>query len=48
MFVLDEIVRSCEPRAGELEVMIALGPGMAAKLGCSGGRPISQGTKQDF
>lgn len=31
MFVLDEIVRSGEPRAGDWEVMIA-GPGMAAQL----------------
>lgn len=32
MFVLDEIVRSGEPRAGDWGVMIALGPGMAAEL----------------
>lgn len=32
MFVLDEIVRSGEPRAGAWGVMIALGPGMAAEL----------------
>ena len=32
MFVLDEIVRSGEPQAGDWGVMIALGPGMAAEL----------------
>jgi polyketide synthase Type III len=32
MFVLDEIVRSGEPRARDWGVMIALGPGMAAEL----------------
>lgn len=32
MFVLHEIVRSGEPRAGDWGVMIALGPGMAAEL----------------
>lgn len=32
MFVLDEIVRSGEPRVGDWGVMIALGPGMAAEL----------------
>lgn len=32
MFVLDEIVRSGEPKAGDWGVMIALGPGMAAEL----------------
>ena len=32
MFVLDEVVRSGEPRAGDWGVMIALGPGMAAEL----------------
>ena len=32
MFVLDEIVRTGEPRAGDWGVMIALGPGMAAEL----------------
>jgi polyketide synthase Type III len=32
MFVLDEIVQSGEPRAGDWGVMIALGPGMAAEL----------------
>ena len=32
MFVLEEIVRSDEPRPGDWGVMIALGPGMAAEL----------------
>lgn len=32
MFVLDEIVRSGEPRAGHWGMMIALGPGMGAEL----------------
>ena len=32
MFVLDEIVRSGEPRTDDWGVMIALGPGMAAEL----------------
>ena len=32
MFVVDEIVRSGEPRAGDWGVMSALGPGMAAEL----------------
>ena len=32
MFVLDEIVRSGEPLAGDWGVIIALGPGMAAEL----------------
>jgi 3,5-dihydroxyphenylacetyl-CoA synthase len=32
MFVLNEIVRSGEPRSGDWGVMIALGPGMAAEL----------------
>ncbi len=32
MFVLDEIVRSGEPRSGDWGVMIALGPGMAAEI----------------
>jgi predicted naringenin-chalcone synthase len=32
MFVLDEIVRSGEPRQDDWGVMIALGPGMAAEL----------------
>jgi predicted naringenin-chalcone synthase len=31
MFVLDEIVRNGDPRAGDWGVMIALGPGMAAE-----------------
>jgi len=32
MFVLDEVVRSGDPRPGDWGVMIALGPGMAAEL----------------
>jgi 3,5-dihydroxyphenylacetyl-CoA synthase len=32
MFVLNEVVRSGEPRAGDWGVMIALGPGMAAEV----------------
>jgi len=32
MFVLDEVVRSGEPRPGDWGVMIALGPGMAAEV----------------
>jgi predicted naringenin-chalcone synthase len=32
MFVLDEIVRSGEPHAGDWGAMIALGPGMAAEV----------------
>jgi 3,5-dihydroxyphenylacetyl-CoA synthase len=31
MFVLDEVVRNGDPRAGDWGVMIALGPGMAAE-----------------
>jgi predicted naringenin-chalcone synthase len=31
MFVLDEIVRNGDPRAGDSGVMIALGLGMAAE-----------------
>jgi 3,5-dihydroxyphenylacetyl-CoA synthase len=32
MFVLDEVVRTGDPRAGDWGVMIALGPGMAAEV----------------
>jgi len=32
MFVLDEVVRSGDPRPGDWGVMIALGPGMAAEV----------------
>lgn len=32
MFVLDEVVRNGDPRPGDLGVMIALGPGMAAEV----------------
>ena len=32
MFVLDEVVRSGNPRPGDWGVMIALGPGMAAEV----------------
>jgi 3,5-dihydroxyphenylacetyl-CoA synthase len=32
MFVLDEIVRTGDPRPGDLGMMIALGPGMAAEV----------------
>jgi predicted naringenin-chalcone synthase len=32
MFVLDEIVRKGDPRPGDLGMMIALGPGMAAEV----------------
>ena len=42
MFLLREIVRSGEPRVGDWGVMIAIGPGMAAEVGCSDGRAISQ------
>ncbi|PYV28423.1 MAG: stilbene synthase, partial [Acidobacteria bacterium] len=31
MFVLDEVERNGNPRAGDWGVMIALGPGMAAE-----------------
>jgi len=31
MFVLDEVVRNGDPQPGDLGVMIALGPGMAAE-----------------
>src|SRR5437588_4360640 len=32
MFVLDEVVRNGDPRAGDLGIMVALGPGMAAEV----------------
>jgi 3,5-dihydroxyphenylacetyl-CoA synthase len=32
MFVLDEVVRNGDPRPGDLGIMIALGPGMAAEV----------------
>jgi alkylresorcinol/alkylpyrone synthase len=32
MFVLEEVVRSGDPRPGDWGVMIALGPGMAAEV----------------
>jgi len=32
MFVVDEIVRNGDPRPGDLGIMIALGPGMAAEV----------------
>jgi predicted naringenin-chalcone synthase len=32
MFVLDEVVRTGDPQPGDLGVMIALGPGMAAEV----------------
>jgi predicted naringenin-chalcone synthase len=32
MFVLDEVVRTGDPHAGDWGVMIALGPGMAAEV----------------
>jgi predicted naringenin-chalcone synthase len=32
MFVLDEVVRNGDPRAGDFGVMVALGPGMAAEV----------------
>ena len=32
MFVLDEVVRSGDPKPGDWGVMIALGPGMAAEV----------------
>jgi predicted naringenin-chalcone synthase len=32
MFVLGEVVRNGDPRPGDSGVMIALGPGMAAKV----------------
>jgi predicted naringenin-chalcone synthase len=31
MFVLDEVIRSGNPQRGDLGVMVALGPGMAAE-----------------
>ena len=31
LFVLNEVVRDGEPRAGDWGVMVALGPGMAAE-----------------
>jgi 3,5-dihydroxyphenylacetyl-CoA synthase len=32
MFVLDEVVRNGDPRPGDLGIMVALGPGMAAEV----------------
>ena len=32
MFVLDEVVRNGDPRPGDLGMMVALGPGMAAEV----------------
>jgi len=32
MFVLEEVVRSGDPRPGDWGLMIALGPGMAAEV----------------
>jgi predicted naringenin-chalcone synthase len=32
MFVLDEVIRTGDPRRGDWGVMIALGPGMAAEV----------------
>lgn len=32
MFVLDEIVRNGDPQSGDLGIMVALGPGMAAEV----------------
>jgi alkylresorcinol/alkylpyrone synthase len=32
MFVLDEVMRNGDPQPGDLGVMVALGPGMAAEV----------------
>ena len=32
MFVLDEVVRNGDPRPGDLGMMVALGPDMAAEV----------------
>ena len=32
MFVLDEVMRNGDPRPGDLGMMVALGPGMAAEV----------------
>jgi predicted naringenin-chalcone synthase len=31
MFVLDEVIRNGDPQRGDLGVMVAMGPGMAAE-----------------